>query len=123
MTAYWQQIPARPTTYRGVAMRSRLEARFAAMIDDEGWDWSYEPRAYGSPAGQYLPDFEVQASHGGKALIEVKPTVDTALASLARMQIIWESDPDAFLMMVFEDGEDWHLFAARGDERRWRFMG
>jgi hypothetical protein len=32
-----------PTVYKGVQMRSRLEARWAAFFDELGWPWEYEP--------------------------------------------------------------------------------
>ena len=32
-----------PTVYKGVQMRSRLEATWAAFFDLMGWQWSYEP--------------------------------------------------------------------------------
>jgi hypothetical protein len=61
-------IAARATTYRGIEMRSRLEARFAGVLDDLGVAWRYEPRALASRDGQYLPDFV-----SGATVIEVKP--------------------------------------------------
>jgi len=42
-----------PTLYRGVLMRSRLEAKFAALFDRWGWHWEYEPQ----DLDRYLPDF------------------------------------------------------------------
>ena len=51
----------RPTVYRGVQMRSRLEARYAAAMDYLGWEWIYEPGAFASQDGQYLPDFKVNS--------------------------------------------------------------
>ena len=46
-------IPAIPTTYSGVKMRSRLEARWAAFFDRMGWSWQYEP----IDLAGYIPDF------------------------------------------------------------------
>lgn len=64
-------IPARPTTYKGVQMRSRLEARVAAWMDEGNLRWQYEPRVYKSRAREYLPDFQV----GDRTFIEVKPYI------------------------------------------------
>lgn len=101
---------ARPTTYRGIEMRSRLEAGYAAWLDRRGWDWSYEPRAFGSEAGQYLPDFQVndvqvripgQEPRTSTAFVEVKPSyagLDHDQVA-RRMAVIWESDPDALLLL------------------------
>lgn len=46
----------RPTTYKGVQMRSRLEAGFARWLDHMKTPWTYEPRAFTAIDGwQYLP--------------------------------------------------------------------
>lgn len=112
-------IPARPTTYRGIQMRSRLEASRAALLDDEGLDWEYEPRAYAGRGGQYLPDFVVHTSYAGDVFLEVKPTIDSALGTLARMQIIRESLPEAFLLLVVEGVGSYQL---RPGETRWLWV-
>jgi hypothetical protein len=49
---------ARPTLYSGVQMRSRLEASFAAHLDELGFSWEYEPICFASRKGQWLPDFK-----------------------------------------------------------------
>src|SRR5207253_3310908 len=49
-----------PTTYQGVLMRSRLEARWAARLDALGLVWEYEPQVLRLGRGRggfYLPDF------------------------------------------------------------------
>src|SRR5690349_10167892 len=56
-----------PTTYRGVRMRSRLEARYAALFDSLSWPWTYEPLDL---AG-YIPDFLLHLERGD-VLFEVK---------------------------------------------------
>lgn len=60
-------IPSIPTTYAGINMRSRLEAKWAAFFDQIGWRWTYEP----FQGDGYIPDFMI---HGADPLlIEVKP--------------------------------------------------
>ena len=54
------QFTARPTVYRGVKMRSRTEARYAAALDDLGVSWEYEPCCFADGRVQYLPDFRVR---------------------------------------------------------------
>jgi len=103
------RIPARPTVYDGIPMRSRLEAKFAAWLDrvyGKG-SWTYEPRCYASQAGQYLPDFEVHRPKIGPAksshFIEVKPTNITAselFATLDKMMLIWRSEPGALISLI-----------------------
>lgn len=71
-------IPARPTIYKGIKMRSRLEADYAAWLDKVGWSWEYEPQCFASEDGQWLPDFAVSIfgspSHPcPPVLIELKP--------------------------------------------------
>lgn len=53
-----------PTTYKGVRMRSRLEARWAVMFDLLEWGWEYEP----IDLRFYVPDYLIE----GKLLFEVK---------------------------------------------------
>jgi hypothetical protein len=53
------QFRPRPTVYKGVRMRSRLEASVAAFLDREDLPWTYEPSAFADERGQYLPDFRV----------------------------------------------------------------
>lgn len=109
---------ARPTTYKGIKMRSRLEAGFAAWMDETGYiDWKYEPRAYASENGQYLPDFEllnvrVKGSWPrppAKLFVEIKPSRpdDTLLFRLGR--ILCASEPRAYLAAIWPDGESWGI--------------
>lgn len=83
-------IKARPTIYKGIQMRSRLEAEYAQHLDAQGLDWKYEPMCYASHAGQYLPDFEVQQPYSGRSFVEVKPDPQwvNRFAHLERMHII-----------------------------------
>lgn len=54
-----RNIPARPTLYNGIQMRSRLEAGFAAWLDRYKFTWQYEPQTFATERGQYLPDFHI----------------------------------------------------------------
>lgn len=60
------------TRYAGHRFRSRLEARYAVMLDHLGVRWEYEPQGYDLPSGPYLPDFWLPEVRGGMWL-EVKP--------------------------------------------------
>lgn len=73
--------PGIPTTYRGVRMRSRLEARWAAFFDALGWAWMYEPIELPG----WIADFAV--SFSSPLLVEVKPalTLDDLLAERHRI--------------------------------------
>lgn len=52
------QIKAIQTRYKGHHFRSRLEARWAVLLDSLGVPWEYEREGYVLPDGtQYLPDF------------------------------------------------------------------
>lgn len=88
----------RPTTYRGIEMRSRLEATVAERLDRGGYTWEYEPRAFAGYGGQYLPDFLVNTALGDMYL-EVKPTREAAEKVRDRMAIIRQSIPDAMLII------------------------
>jgi hypothetical protein len=112
-------LQARPTVYRGIRMRSRAEARYAAFLDEGPEPWEYEPVAFGGSRGQYLPDFRTFA-HGLTFYIEVKPTIERALVQMERMEVIWESDPDAVLDIVVWDAGQ---FMALGPGLAGRFEG
>ena len=108
-------LRARPTTYKGIAMRSRLEARVAGELDAGGDAWVYEPRAYANEGGQYLPDFEI-TDRALPMFIEVRPTYESGLPARERMAIIWDSEPSAVLVVMTADG--WYL-VAMGHDRVW----
>lgn len=115
-------LPARPTVYRGIQMRSRLEADFARWLDDpdnevfyRGRDsatWEYEPTCFASPDGQYLPDFRIPDPDGVEhAYIEIKPPAalqdaggewfhDSIEGVLQSLELIWESEPAATLYLI-----------------------
>jgi hypothetical protein len=92
-------IAARATVYRGIEMRSRLEAVVARFFDVAGLAWSYEPRAFANERGQYLPDFLLpDALADGRPLyVDVKGVLGPAPPVWRRMSIIWDSEPDAVL--------------------------
>lgn len=58
-----------PTMLDGVLMRSRTEARWAALFTQLGWNWEYEP----IDLNGYVPDFLIQIRRG-ELLVEVKAT-------------------------------------------------
>lgn len=63
-----RDIHAIPTTYKGVQMRSRLEARWAAFFDQLKWPWVYEP----FDGAGYIPDFLLNFDHR-KFVVDIKP--------------------------------------------------
>lgn len=53
-------LKAIPTEYRGIQLRSRLEAQCAFLLDKLGWEWRYEPFSLMLPNGETMtPDFWV----------------------------------------------------------------
>jgi hypothetical protein len=99
-------IQARPTLYKGIQMRSRLEADYAAFMDQAGWGWKYEPIVFAGPSGQWLPDFELWPESRVPSYVELKPESwlqeDARVAqTLDRMEIAWLSEPKAVLYLVF----------------------
>jgi hypothetical protein len=107
----------RPTLYRGIRMRSRLEASYAAHLDTEAlcW-WSYEPDCFASADGQWLPDFRLEYTSNPLdwVWVELKPagllkgkTEAEALALIApilrRMETARSSSPAMILKLIFWD--------------------
>jgi len=116
---------ARPTTYRGTPMRSRLEASWAAAFDIHGLLWEYEPRAFADQTGQYLPDFHLPTRG---LWIEVKPEIyDTIIVGigkfdhplLRRMEIIWSSLPTDRLALMCGQPEQAEAFRTDSDHQWW----
>lgn len=64
-----RNIAAKPTLYKGINFRSRLEARWAAMFNVLGWTWEYEPECDGT----YIPDFVLHGLNERRIFVEVKP--------------------------------------------------
>lgn len=114
-------LQARPTRYKGVEMRSRLEAGFAMWLDQMGWEWEYEPECFASELGQWLPDFRIDIpcvpstiARLSPVYVEVKPesyavhpdrgTRDgVQLHELAqRMSSLYETHPTAAAVLVQE---------------------
>lgn len=107
----------RPTMFNGVMMRSRLEAGFAQWADMQGLGPDYEPCAFAGCDGQYLPDFRlryvgvegVHRSHpyDGAVWVEVKPSLPERGPARdeiqQRMEIIFDSEPDAVLVIAYKD--------------------
>lgn len=100
-------MQARPTTYKGIQMRSRLEARYAAWLDGIEADWQYEPQCFADDTfGQYLPDFVVRDVHvvgrRRSVYVEVKPlrlTKERAADLMFRQSAIWSSEPESAIVI------------------------
>jgi hypothetical protein len=68
-------IAPKPTVYKGIQFRSRLEARWAAFFDLTEWRWEYEP----CEINGYNPDFIIYCTSEGydtkSIIVEVKPSI------------------------------------------------
>lgn len=89
----------RPTLYKGIRMRSRLEAWHAAWFDAHGLAWEYEPICFADETGQYLPDFRV-AVPDRFVYVEIKGLVEDPEPFMERAEIVWNSDPQARLTLI-----------------------
>lgn len=127
MANHSSPLTARPTVYNGIEMRSRLEAWWAQQIDSRGDTvWEYEPCAFASEDGQYLPDFRYYEDRPGgrrKAIyVELKGIVHDALPILKKMEIIWASDSDATLILVEGHGDrSWLGYRYLGEASWWSY--
>lgn len=126
--AFPRRFPARRSVYRGIRMRSRLEANFARWLDQMGFTWAYEPQAFYGLGGNYLPDFGMKLwilgeARPRRAYVETKPTewpfyydakndvVDYGRLAECdelynRMAVVWESEPNALLLHE-SPAEEW----------------
>ena len=111
-------VESKPTEYRGVTMRSKLEADFARFLDSRRVDWVYEPAIFG-PIGQgYLPDFQVLRPDEHH-YFEVKPTLREVDEAKRRMAVIWDSYPDATLVIACAEQSRFFSATARGEWTTW----
>ncbi len=62
------------TEYKGIKMRSKLEAKWAEFFDEKGIFWEYEPAYYEHDGLKYLPDFSLPDK---KIIFEVKGVMDS----------------------------------------------
>ena len=66
-------IRPKPTLYKGIRFRSRLEARWAVFFDAIGREWVYEPTFRELAGLSYQPDFLMDGWGGEPVVVEVKP--------------------------------------------------
>lgn len=114
-------IPAIPTPYRGIMFRSRLEAVWAAFLDELAIPWDYEPLTV--ELDGYIPDFILKLHE--PTLLEIKPTrADVEPAILKARASGWEGpmliglagqDASGFGSIV-ESTEDARRSARRSDD-------
>lgn len=53
-----REISAIPTSYKGIQLKSRMEAQCAVLFDKLGWEWEYEKYSLMLPSGTtFIPDF------------------------------------------------------------------
>lgn len=82
-----REIKALETHAYGCRFRSRLEARWATVLNALGIAWEYEPEGFALPSGNYLPDFYLSDA---RVYMEVKPVrwddrAGTLLAELTQV--------------------------------------
>lgn len=117
-------IEARPTWFRGVQYRSRLESKWAALFEIAQWPADYEPADV--ELANYIPDFLIRFQRAPIA-VEVKPLcwdgsdaersiLDAAQAKLQS----WEGEAlivgafvDHALGLIRSDGVWQHAFTFR----------
>ncbi len=66
-----------PTMYAGVQYRSRLEAKWACLLDHYRIHFDYEPFELGGGKKAYIPDFIIELN-GQSILLECKPAIRTS---------------------------------------------
>lgn len=108
-------VDSKPTDVHGIRMRSKLEAAFARHLDALGVPWRYEPAIFGPRGSGYLPDFELTRPDG-KHYVEVKPTLAEVPEAQWRMEVIWNTYPDAALIVVCAEDSRWFGSPGAGDE-------
>jgi hypothetical protein len=127
------RIAAIPTQYAGVNFRSRLEAKWAAFFDLNGWAWEYEPIDFDG----WIPDFLLRLEMGRRPMLsgeiadggtadifaEVKPVALPSLADDAYRKAVKHSGDVCVLLLGAApvDGRVGYLLEPPGDET-WSYL-
>jgi len=112
-TPYYVAVKAKPTRYKGIRMRSRLEATAARTLDGYEIPWKYEPRIFSRRFRKgtgYKPDFQLWPGSASPWYVEIKPTglydrqpAARLRAALDKMSVIRDSEPDAVFVLWLVD--------------------
>jgi hypothetical protein len=89
----------RTTIYKGIEMRSRLEADVAKFLDKHLINWKYEPMRFQDEKYSYLPDFMINYCND-LIFLEVKPTEEQAKNAIDQMTCILHKYPNAKLSTI-----------------------
>lgn len=106
MASYPRSIP---TWWKGIKMRSKLEASWARWLDGHGIAWTYEPEAWCLEHGiAYLPDFWLPQM---KTVLEVKGILDRV--SEAKLIALAKAAAAAGVLVLLAGapGQDWRPVA------------
>lgn len=87
-------IKAKQSVYRGTLFRSKLEVKWAILLDELGYRWDYEPRNFVVSHGGYLPDFYLPDL---KMWAEVKPCDLDSVALTKIMDVAAQTGESALL--------------------------
>jgi hypothetical protein len=102
------EIEAKPTPYRGVMFRSKLEATWARFFDAIGVEWEYEPTRLPG----WIPDFLV----AGWWLAEVKPVRMNGLEMVGYEPFHKAIRPFDTLLLGEGPGDSFGLVVRRGPQ-------
>jgi hypothetical protein len=106
------------TEYNGIRFASRLEADYARALDRASVIWEYEPEAFFSGRGGWLPDFLIN----GEVWVELKPADYTAseiAGQMRRVAVIFETEPEARVSIVFWKTGVGAELVLRGHDGEW----
>lgn len=95
-------LKAIETVYRGYRMRSRLEARWAVVLNALGAQWTYEPEGFDLDGLRYLPDFWIS---DWNMYVEIKPDVEITDEARDKAGRLNEISGKQVLLIA---GQPWH---------------
>jgi len=99
---YLGEVPAKPTTYKNVQFKSKLEAQWAEFFDALNLPWQYEKDKIALPDGTYyVSDFTLHNKYN-YAIYEMKPKGVTSEKFIAARDVINKAELNAFL---YEDDD------------------
>lgn len=105
------RIPAKPTLYKGIRFRSRLEARWAVFFESILEPWEYEP-VVEITAGRYQPDFYIPSR---RALIEIKPLIRGSSEPWSLIEEDWSEQTALYEEACGSDRQLYVIFGSPGE--------
>ena len=118
---YSKMLLGIPTTYKGVEMKSRLEANIAYLLDGLELEWECEPKSFLLSNGEhyfpdfYLPDLDIYIEGKGKNTKKIEKTLTQFSKETKKQIMLLSSESGFYIDLLGENGEFPEIGEGDGD--------